>query len=170
MLLLAPWVLLRASQRRGVRGGVCHEGPSPLLIRATDQRIMGINKALASSTNEGWWDTDRGLTPGCGTLTTVTALTAARQSRGSGHFEKTTMSIFKSSSPSSSSPWRSGCRPCGCRRDGQSSGRCCGSQNWSSADSSWLSWPSPLSGRDEDTKYLSNVFITCWGKSLVQTD
>lgn len=35
-----------------MRGRVCNEGPSPMLIRTAGQRIMGINNVLASSPND----------------------------------------------------------------------------------------------------------------------
>lgn len=67
--------------------------------------------------------------------------------------------IFKISSPSSSSPWRPGFHSDGCRRDGRSSGRCCGWQNWSSVGSFWLSSPFPLSVTGKDTEISFRIHL-----------
>lgn len=80
--------------RWGVRGGVRHEGSSPPLIRAADQRIMGINNVLASSPNERRNEILVGASPGRGTPTTPTDIIAALQSRGSGHFDNNNKSFI----------------------------------------------------------------------------
>lgn len=121
-------LLLRAPQR------ACHEGPSQMLNRTADERTVG---------NESQDETLAGGSPGCGArITTLQSRTLWRWQ----------WPLFKFSLPSASSPWRPGCRPGGCRRVDQSSGHCCGWQNWSSVGSFWQSWPFPLSAGNKNTE------------------
>lgn len=66
-----------------MKGGVGHEGPSLLVIRTADQRVVGINNVLVLLSNESWYDIFAEESPGCGTLITPTSIIAVLQSRRS---------------------------------------------------------------------------------------